>query len=146
MSNSILSSHTVLHDNLCCREHLKTDDLTVHFSRTSPSLDVLLEAGAVIADTYMTSLSSERAAFAEEPLEIFPEGSKWTASSPSELLSPLAQEGDTVLANTILRMRDSMLHYEFQSAVADGDIGRVLNIISVSEYNILIIIMPKYST
>jgi len=32
--------------------------------------------------------------------------------------------GDQTLANSILRMRDSMMHYEFQSTIADGDIGR----------------------
>ncbi|KAI0681879.1 hypothetical protein BC835DRAFT_1248953, partial [Cytidiella melzeri] len=39
--------------------------------------------------------------------------------------------GDQVLANTILRMRDIMLHYEFHSAVADGDIGRAMNVMAV---------------
>jgi hypothetical protein len=28
-------------------------------------------------------------------------------------------------------MQDSMMHYEFQSAIADGDIGRAMNIMSV---------------
>jgi hypothetical protein len=32
----------------------------------------------------------------------------------------------------ILRMRDSLWHYEFQWAVADGDIGRAMQIMSVS--------------
>jgi len=30
-------------------------------------------------------------------------------------------------------MRDAMLHYEFQHAIADGDIGQAMNIMSVSK-------------
>lgn len=41
-------------------------------------------------------------------------------------------KGDLSLANRIQRMRDSMLHYSFQTAVADGDIGRVVDVMSVS--------------
>lgn len=40
--------------------------------------------------------------------------------------------GDQVLANAVLRMRDSLWHYEFQWAVADGDIGRAMLIMGVS--------------
>lgn len=40
-------------------------------------------------------------------------------------------EGDQVLANTGLRMRDS-LHYEFRCAISDGDIGRAMNVMAVS--------------
>ncbi|KIP02292.1 hypothetical protein PHLGIDRAFT_79355, partial [Phlebiopsis gigantea 11061_1 CR5-6] len=39
--------------------------------------------------------------------------------------------GDQMLANSILRIRDSMIHYEFQSAIADGDIGRAMNVMNV---------------
>lgn len=40
--------------------------------------------------------------------------------------------GDEILANVILRMRDSMFHYEFQCAIAEGDIGRAINVMAVS--------------
>lgn len=42
-------------------------------------------------------------------------------------------KGDQVFANTILRMRDSILHFEFQLAIADGDIGRAMNVMAVSQ-------------
>lgn len=41
--------------------------------------------------------------------------------------------GDEILANVILRMRDSMFHYEFQCAIAEGDIGRAMNVMAVSD-------------
>lgn len=41
-------------------------------------------------------------------------------------------EGDHCLANSILRMRDSLWHLEFNWAVAEGDIGRVMQVMSVS--------------
>lgn len=41
--------------------------------------------------------------------------------------------GDEKLANVILRMRDSMFHYKFQCATAEGDIGRLMNVMSVSD-------------
>jgi hypothetical protein len=42
-----------------------------------------------------------------------------------------ASDGDDVLANSVLRMRDSMIHYLFQYSVARGDIGWVLQILKV---------------
>jgi hypothetical protein len=58
-----------------------------------------------------------------------------------------ASTGDQVLANAILRMRDSMTHYEFHHALADGDIGRALNIMAVSTHPLqsqLSILMPRH--
>lgn len=40
-------------------------------------------------------------------------------------------EGDTVLANSALRMRDFMLQCEFFYAVSDGDIGRAMAVMDV---------------
>ncbi|EUC59337.1 hypothetical protein RSOL_308820 [Rhizoctonia solani AG-3 Rhs1AP] len=39
--------------------------------------------------------------------------------------------GDRVLANAIGRMRDSLIHYEFIWGVADGDVGRVMEVLKV---------------
>ena len=41
-------------------------------------------------------------------------------------------KGDRQMANLVLRMRDSLWYYEFCHAVTDGDIGRVYEIIKVS--------------
>lgn len=41
--------------------------------------------------------------------------------------------GDERLANVILRMCDSMFHYKFQCATAEGDIGRSMNVMLVSD-------------
>jgi hypothetical protein len=46
--------------------------------------------------------------------------------------------GDHCLANSIIRMRDSLWHFEFNWAVADGDIGRVMQVMSVS----LVLLLP----
>ncbi|KZP10830.1 hypothetical protein FIBSPDRAFT_962732 [Athelia psychrophila] len=39
-------------------------------------------------------------------------------------------EGSQVLANTRVRMRDSMLYYEFQRAISDGGIRHAMNVIA----------------
>ncbi|KAG8722535.1 hypothetical protein FRC09_006111 [Ceratobasidium sp. 395] len=38
--------------------------------------------------------------------------------------------GDHCLANSIVRLRDSLWHYEFVYAIADGDIGRAMKVMS----------------
>lgn len=39
--------------------------------------------------------------------------------------------GDLSLANRVQRMGDCMIHYTFQAAVAEGDIGRVMDVLNV---------------
>ncbi|GJE92463.1 hypothetical protein PsYK624_086170 [Phanerochaete sordida] len=113
----------------CWREHLKADDLQAYFSsRSVPSVDDLLKHASEIVAKYMSTEGYEIALNGENEDGYFPVGSDW----PKPLDDPSsAPSGDHVLANTILRMRDCILHFEFQSAVADGDIGRVMNIIGI---------------
>ena len=47
-------------------------------------------------------------------------------------------KGDHCLANSILRLRDSPWHYEFNWAIADGDIGRAMQIMFVSPFRSLL--------
>lgn len=96
-----------------------------------------------ITTTYMSVKGSELARFGWDGVSrVFPTGTAWTGPTPAQnsasCSAPLldTDDGDQVLANTILRMRDSMLHYEFQSAISDGDIGRAMNIMAVRILNI----------
>ncbi|KAF8598632.1 hypothetical protein BDV93DRAFT_609737 [Ceratobasidium sp. AG-I] len=54
--------------------------------------------------------------------------------------------GDHVLANSILRLRDSLWHYEFIWAIADGDIGRAMKIMSVWQFTFAGSSAKKYAT
>ena len=115
------------------------EDLEGHLAQYAPNsdtIDALLSAAADIAEMFMFTPSADLARHAPTSSTHirFPLGRPWNTSRgpvPQESLS-----GDDVLANTILRMRDSMLHYEFQSAIADGDIGRAMNIMSVRLANL----------
>ncbi|KAI0693209.1 hypothetical protein BC835DRAFT_1491070 [Cytidiella melzeri] len=114
----------------CWREHYQTDDLGVYMVTRQPTLDELLQDAQHLVNTYLTTASAECALHGRLAETLFSAGSQWT--SPFQGSSaPAAPRGDQVLANTILRMRDSMLHYEFQSAIADGDIGRAMNVMAV---------------
>ena len=117
---------------MSCRTHLETNDLVAYFSDRNPSFNDLLVIAEVLYARYFTAEAYERAitggSYANN---CFVSGTPWTVDSEDED-SNEPFEGDWTLANAILRMRDSMMHYEFQSAIADGDIGRAMNIMSVS--------------
>jgi hypothetical protein len=70
------------------------------------------------------------------PDNFFVHGEPWTnhkmAPSDSELFC-----GDQVLANGAQQMKDSMTHYEWQCAIADGDIGRAMNVMAVCHKSIM---------
>ncbi|KAG8730374.1 hypothetical protein FRC11_006856 [Ceratobasidium sp. 423] len=65
-----------------------------------------------------------------------------------DLSAPLSRTftGDHCLANSILRLRDLLWHYEFNWAVADGDIGRVMNIMVVWQFTFTGSGPSKYAT
>ncbi|KAI0700077.1 hypothetical protein BC835DRAFT_1304258 [Cytidiella melzeri] len=114
----------------CWHEHYQTDVLGVYMVTRQPKLDELLQDAQRLVNTYLTTASAECASQGRLAETLFSAGSQWT--SPFQGSSaPAAPRGDQVLANTILRMCDSMLHYEFQSAIADGDIGRAMNVMAV---------------
>lgn len=137
---------TLIDENLIynqCRVFLGTDDLEEYFTKNPIEFEDLRKLSNGLVTRYLTTEASERALYGDTT-HGFAKGSDWDYPSnkqhpPSpdamdvdcsdEELEPFV--GDQVLANTILRMRDSMLHYEFQFAVADGDIGRAMNIMAV---------------
>jgi hypothetical protein len=89
-------------------------------------IEDLLKLADQIVEQYLTTEASERAGSSNNvgSRNEFVRGAPWH-NLHSEI------QGDQVLANTILRMRDSMAHYEFHHAISDGDIGRALNIMAV---------------
>ncbi|THH04412.1 hypothetical protein EW146_g10186 [Bondarzewia mesenterica] len=94
----------------CWRIHLRVDDLDDHFHKNPVEIEELLGLARDLCARYLS------------------------AAAYDQFCKRRAIPGDQVLADAILRMRDSMLHYEFQCAVAEGDIGRVMNIMSVWTY------------
>ncbi|KAJ7622594.1 hypothetical protein DFH06DRAFT_1105137 [Mycena polygramma] len=116
----------------CWKIHLGTNDLNAHFTANPIEIEDLIKLAQGLVDLYLTTTASEMARAGYE-LHGFTIGDPWPrkhvdddamdVDDPEEQLC-----GDAVLANTILRLRDSMLHYEFQYAVSDGDIGRAMNV------------------
>ncbi|KAF5386775.1 hypothetical protein D9615_001662 [Tricholomella constricta] len=123
----------------CWKTHLKTSNLSEYFREDANKdmpIEVLLEISGQIQHRYMTTEGYSRALAGGDLAEsFFNIGDPWNTASVGPGHSGIERkedkfEGDQVLANTILRMRDSVLHYEFQCAIADGDIGRALNVMS----------------
>ncbi|KAI0070450.1 hypothetical protein K474DRAFT_1608657, partial [Panus rudis PR-1116 ss-1] len=112
----------------CWRELLKTDNLKSYFATNSLPVEELLQQAKTLVQTWMNSRGAQIAFKSSNGAGRFPLGSAWRQNDESTSMSegkPGTEiRGDHVLANTILRMRDSMLHYEFQHAIAGGDIGR----------------------
>ena len=94
----------------------------------------LLEKAGQLRSRYMTTEAYERALDGDLEVAVqgfFVVGAPWSSQND---MAPTSG-GDRVLANSILRMRDSMLHYEFQCAISDGDIGRAMNVMVVSKHS-----------
>ena len=92
--------------------------------------------------TYFSTEASNRAmAGGRYVSKTFVSGIPWSRAS-EDSTEPFA--GDETLANSILRMRDSLLHYEFQSAVADGDIGCAMNVMAVSVHEFVNVVNITY--
>ena len=67
----------------------------------------------------------------DRPVEIY----GWPGSKMEpqhEEVEKYGWSGDQQMANLTLRMRDSLWYYELCHAIADGDIGRVMEIIKVT--------------
>lgn len=140
--------------NTTSRLVLGTDDLKEHFkdpARRAISPEALFEQGKTLVKRYLSAEARDIAVKggprAEEWFESCatwsgksdvprpPEestGGKKKASKKQDAsanTSPFI--GDLSLANRVQRMRDCMIHYSFQAAVADGDIGRVMDVLNV---------------
>lgn len=122
------------------RNYLKVEDLNAHFCDNPVDIEDLLKQADTLVRRYLTTEAAERAMFSKNPsgINAFVNGAAWRDPAIVETdtnASPKASYGDQVLGNTLLRMRDSMLHYEFHHAIADGDIGRAMNVMAVSKIN-----------
>ncbi|KAJ7588078.1 hypothetical protein C8J56DRAFT_785967 [Mycena floridula] len=112
---------------------LGKSDLETHFNAApETNIEDLNKMANDIVYQYMSSQAHTRALYATQARN---DKEKWFPNGPASTvdpdLDPTTAVGDKVLANTILRLRDSMLHYEFHAAVADGDIGRAMNVMAV---------------
>ncbi|KAJ7083313.1 hypothetical protein B0H15DRAFT_952006 [Mycena belliarum] len=120
----------------CWKIHLGTDDLNVYFTANPIDVEDLIKLARELVSLYLTTAASEMARTGYEGHK-FTVGDPWVTRNLDEdamdVDKPEKEQprGDAVLANTILRLRDSMLHYEFQHAVSDGDIGRAMNVMAV---------------
>ncbi|EIM79139.1 uncharacterized protein STEHIDRAFT_163962 [Stereum hirsutum FP-91666 SS1] len=99
------------------RAHLNTDNLDNFFENSDLDFEDLMTHAKAVCDKYATSTAYETALHGGDATQLKMPGA-WTA------------EGDTVLANVILRTRNSLLHYEFQWSMADEDIRRAVNVMS----------------
>lgn len=132
-----LSSYNILniyhHYSSKNRVFIGTNNLETHFAQKETSIEELLQLATEMNQKYM-STQAHAHALSGSPSHGFVEGTPW----PAPNLDEPTFIGDRVLANTILRMRDSLLHYEFQFAVAEGDIGRAMNVMAVSTDTVFI--------
>jgi hypothetical protein len=121
------------------RIKLNITDLNEHFRLHATPVEDLLADAQAICQQYISASAAEDALHPNPWSHAkFPIGDKWTRPmppvdtskpQPTEPTEPFT--GDQVLANTCRRMKDSMLHYEFQCAISDGDIGRAMNVMAV---------------
>ncbi|KZV86613.1 hypothetical protein EXIGLDRAFT_840603 [Exidia glandulosa HHB12029] len=142
-----LMTQTLHGDILSCwRQVLSTDDLDVYFTSHSIGFPELVKLAELLHSRYLSSAAEERARAGGElrdpDLTTGPTANgKRSAAQPTDAKNPNEHRasssrpsrslGDGVLADWMLRLRDCLLQIEFQYAVADGDIGRVLAVISV---------------
>ncbi|GJE89205.1 hypothetical protein PsYK624_053000 [Phanerochaete sordida] len=118
------------------RVMLEADDLAAYFHENPAAIseDLLLRKADEIVIKYMAHPGYIRAQCTGNEDGYFPQSNVPEASgarSDTAASPEAASATDDVLANAILRMRDSMLHYEFQSSNSDGDIGRAMNVMAV---------------
>ncbi|GBE80138.1 hypothetical protein SCP_0213410 [Sparassis crispa] len=118
----------------CWRIHLKAENLKEYFCSHSVVYEQLLKLAVEICDHYLTADAYDRALnpVGGQPQAFFGNGTPWTRDvAEGTEIGAEPFPGDQVLANTILHMRDSIIHYEFQCAIADGDIGRAMNVMAI---------------
>lgn len=136
---------------------LEADDLNAHFQSQLPVPDgpTLLKLARQIVSRWASTRAHEIALHShlhwDGPTQTLDDIFSAAEDSDSDSNTPLAArpqcrnsqlhsqqprrkdfKGDHVLANSILRLRDSLWHYEFIWATADGDIGRTMQIMAVS--------------
>ncbi|KAI0318233.1 hypothetical protein OF83DRAFT_1083068 [Amylostereum chailletii] len=142
----------------CWKVHIGVTDLQAYFTNHPTSFEDLLSMASDITRIYMMMERVVRAhygsnAMAETVFKTFDEAESTTPSQESTQptpdntttntnATPAAQEpapflGDQALANSVLRIRDSMWHFVFQWAVSDGDIGQAINVMAVRTFTFM---------
>ncbi|KAJ7711627.1 hypothetical protein B0H16DRAFT_1261521, partial [Mycena metata] len=131
-------------------------DLIQHFddlaAKTAiPTLEDLLEHAHVLRECYATQAAYERAVDKSEHEEAeaherFPEGTAWTApcapeeptatsqkppAGPQTHKEPAGFNGDRVLSNSILFLREFGWWVEMYYAIPEGDVGRLMEILKI---------------
>ncbi|KAJ7165025.1 hypothetical protein C8R46DRAFT_1220165 [Mycena filopes] len=115
----------------CWKVFLRTNDLNAHFTAHPATLEDLLVHARGLVKLYLMTESSEMARDGYDG-HGFTLGDPWPRHADEGMdVDDEQPRGDSVLANVVLRLRDSMLHYEFQHAISDGDIGRAMNVMAV---------------
>lgn len=134
------SEHSISHSwlismaHILTRVYLGTTNLDAYFDEHNLDFEDLLKHAKTIREKYTTAYAYELALQGGQPAEdFFSVGKSSDGDSPGKKMpGAWSKGGDIVLANIILRIRDALLHYEFQWAIADGDIGRAMNVMAVS--------------
>jgi len=141
-----------------------TDSIFSHFTHLAeqnllPEIEDLLKAAGKLhrafSSTHAIYLALDDTALDSEWSETVPLGSTWiprpiipssvtdTAVNPATSKKPRKKKekpvtrhpnGDRVLANSITFMRDALMSREISYAIADGDVGRVYEILKVIFY------------
>ncbi|KAF8965633.1 hypothetical protein BDZ97DRAFT_1658861 [Flammula alnicola] len=142
----------------CWELYFKTDNLTAYFSSPNlnlPSFDELRDTARILVNHHATTQAYNRACYPGEDREhgahdFAPTGKPWIPphdpeqeenediemacddNEPEPLPEPPSREdGDFTLANSALFMRDAIWWKEVCKAVAEGDPGRVWEILKI---------------
>lgn len=128
-----LVSETLKADTLnCWMLALGTEDLRAHFESGTYTFEQLESLAYTIVDQHFNLAAAESAERGRGSVVTrFTAGDAWVRPSVHSGATDGTGEnipgdfaGDQTLANSIRRRRDSMLQYEFQHAISDGDFGR----------------------
>lgn len=149
-----------------CSNHFKcTDSIFSHFTHLEeqnlmPDIEDLLKAAGKLhrafSSTHAIYLALDDTTLDSDWSETVPLGSTWTphpiipSSVPNIVVNPAISKkprkkekpvtrhpnGDRVLANSITFMRDALMSREISYAIAEGDVGRVYEILKVNVYRL----------
>ncbi|KAG8700275.1 hypothetical protein FRC09_006067 [Ceratobasidium sp. 395] len=127
----------------CWRLLLGIDDLDRYFRtlETPPTGEQLLALATQLVARWASNRAYDIALSSDE----FWDGPKATLNASSGRAKDHSFKGDMCLANSIVRLRDSLIHREFTWSVADGDIGRVMQVMAVWQFTFVGSNKSKYA-
>lgn len=143
-------SGNIFSTDLLDRNYFKCDDIFTYFAtlETLPEIEDLIKAAQVLHHTFSSTRAIYHAlddtTIESEWSENIARGTAWIPppffeSSQSDGSKHLKKEkpttrhpqGDRVLSNSIMLMRDTLMSQEMSYAIAEGDPGRVYEIMKV---------------